>query len=442
MLAYVLALMVGSGSFALYMAAFFFPEVHRKNDFVWSGVGLFYALVLWVCAGRITGGVLLGEMASVALLGWLGWQTFLLRRQVAAPDQLTPMPTADEIKAALGNVIKPEGRSQLATQTTRLLTQAKAGVQGAIAKVSSRRSSDLEEPYTPPSLEEFGTAGQDAIDRFAKVAIPENVSGDQAKDAARNLMKDVKQAASKQAETEQPTDIAEAGARTIKTRADQVEDWAADTAQEIEAIAKARPSAADLAGEGSQQTTGAFSSFADGVRSLIPGRGKKKDSKPVYVRKQYRDQPEESTLKSSGKPVYVRKQYRDQPEQPPTKPGSKPVYVRKQYRDEVVEEPVSMAAAELITDGAVALPVVEEPISDLLETKDAIANSLISAVKEDSGIEIVDDPVTSTETMEEAIAPSKPRGNLLDNDRADCTPEEIVEELLESISEQEADADK
>uniref|UniRef100_A0ACD5GY64 Ycf66 family protein n=1 Tax=Desertifilum tharense IPPAS B-1220 TaxID=1781255 RepID=A0ACD5GY64_9CYAN len=33
----------------------FFPEVYRKGDFIWSGVGLFYALVLWVCAGQIRG---------------------------------------------------------------------------------------------------------------------------------------------------------------------------------------------------------------------------------------------------------------------------------------------------------------------------------------------------------------------------------------------------
>lgn len=89
MLAYVLALVIGLGSLAIYMAAFFFPEVHRKSDFLWSAVGLFYALVLWVCAGRITGGVLLGQMASVALLGWLGWETLNLRRERALPDERT-----------------------------------------------------------------------------------------------------------------------------------------------------------------------------------------------------------------------------------------------------------------------------------------------------------------------------------------------------------------
>ncbi|MGL5081214.1 MAG: Ycf66 family protein [Microcoleaceae cyanobacterium] len=92
MLAYILAIAVGLGSVALYMAAFFFPEVHRKGDFVWSGVGFFYALTLWACAGRITGAVLLGQGASVALIGWWGWQTLTLRRAVAPAGLKTPVP--------------------------------------------------------------------------------------------------------------------------------------------------------------------------------------------------------------------------------------------------------------------------------------------------------------------------------------------------------------
>lgn len=99
MLAYVLALVISLGSLAIFLAAFFFPEVHRKEDFIWSGVGLFYALVLWVCAGRITGGVLLGQMASVALLGWFGWQTLSLRRALALPEQRTPI--SPELQAKL-----------------------------------------------------------------------------------------------------------------------------------------------------------------------------------------------------------------------------------------------------------------------------------------------------------------------------------------------------
>ncbi len=100
MLAYILALAVGLGSFSIYMAAFFFPEVHRKSDFTWSGVGLFYALILWACAGRITGALLLGQMAGVALLGFFAWETLTLRRQVTPIAQQTPVPGPAALAAA------------------------------------------------------------------------------------------------------------------------------------------------------------------------------------------------------------------------------------------------------------------------------------------------------------------------------------------------------
>ncbi|NJR15764.1 MAG: hypothetical protein HC785_08635 [Calothrix sp. CSU_2_0] len=101
MLAYILALAVFIGSVAIYMAAFFFPEVHRKNDFIWSGVGLFYALVIWIFARRISGGLLLGHIASVTLLYWFGWQTFILRRQVTPSVLQTSVPSAEEVKATV-----------------------------------------------------------------------------------------------------------------------------------------------------------------------------------------------------------------------------------------------------------------------------------------------------------------------------------------------------
>jgi len=104
MLAYVLALAVGLGSLTIYLAAFFFPEVHRKNDFIWSGLGLFYALVLWVCAGRITGSLLLGQVASVVLLSWSVGQTLSLRRQMT-PSTQTPLPSTAEVKNTVGEKV-------------------------------------------------------------------------------------------------------------------------------------------------------------------------------------------------------------------------------------------------------------------------------------------------------------------------------------------------
>ena len=102
MLAYILAVLVGTGSVGLYISAFFFPEIHRKQDFIWSGVGFFYALSLWIYARQETGGILVGQTASVALLGWFAWQTLKLRRQLVPVSQQTPIPSTTKLKQQLG----------------------------------------------------------------------------------------------------------------------------------------------------------------------------------------------------------------------------------------------------------------------------------------------------------------------------------------------------
>ncbi|MBD1918381.1 MULTISPECIES: Ycf66 family protein [Cyanophyceae] len=88
---HVLAIAVWLGSISLYGAAFFFPEVHRRHDFFWSGVGAFYGLVLWFSAVQTSPAELLGHLASVVLLGWLGWQTLNLRRKRTPLDLQTPI---------------------------------------------------------------------------------------------------------------------------------------------------------------------------------------------------------------------------------------------------------------------------------------------------------------------------------------------------------------
>lgn len=158
MLAYVLAIAVGLGSFALYMAAFFFPEVHRKNDFIWSGIGLFYALVLWVCAGRITGGVLLGQTASVALLGWFGWQTLKLRRDLLPTDQQTPLPGSSELRDRLSALPLPENLSRLPEQANRLFTTVQQKVQGTSRSsfpddLRDEPAPTIDQPPTPAEVE-------------------------------------------------------------------------------------------------------------------------------------------------------------------------------------------------------------------------------------------------------------------------------------------------
>ncbi len=143
MLAYILALAVGLGSLGIYLAAFFFPEVHRKNDFIWSGVGLFYALILWVCAGRITGGLLLGQVAGVALLGWSVTQTLQLRRQLTPRYQQTELPSAEEVKNnvedKISNLSPLQRLSQLGKQVSGSASTAKNRLQENLSGLTQRK---------------------------------------------------------------------------------------------------------------------------------------------------------------------------------------------------------------------------------------------------------------------------------------------------------------
>lgn len=164
MLAYILALVVGTGSLGIYLAAFFLPEIHRKSDFYWSGVGLFYALVLWVCAGRITGGVLLGQVASVALLGWFGWQTLTLRRELTPKSQQTELPSTEEatekvlseaknltenLKSQASKVSLPQGVSQLPQKLTGLFNNLKGQVG---SKPKTAKQLKAKPTVTPPVI--------------------------------------------------------------------------------------------------------------------------------------------------------------------------------------------------------------------------------------------------------------------------------------------------
>jgi hypothetical protein len=87
MLPYALAIAVGLSSSILFLTAFFFRDIHRQDDFFWSGIGLFYALVLWFCATSITGAILLGQLAVVALLTAYFWQVIKLRKAIANPEK-------------------------------------------------------------------------------------------------------------------------------------------------------------------------------------------------------------------------------------------------------------------------------------------------------------------------------------------------------------------
>lgn len=150
MLTYLLALVVALGSFGLYMSAFFYPNIYRKGDLTLAGVGLFYALVLWICADRITGAVLLGQIASVSLIGWFGYQALTAR--------LGYTPSTAELQSKLNEVVNSENTSKVLEQGKRAVTTVRERVQSVLNKTPETPA----EPYQPLKREDFGNPAPEA----------------------------------------------------------------------------------------------------------------------------------------------------------------------------------------------------------------------------------------------------------------------------------------
>jgi hypothetical protein len=151
MLTYLLALFVALGSFGLYMSAFFYPEIYRKGDLTLAGVGLFYALVLWICADRITGGVLLGQMASVTLIGWFGYQSLTSR--------LGYTPSTAELQTKFTEALNSEKTAKAVEQGKQLFSTVKDRAQSLLNRGGQATTP---EPYQPLNREDFGNPSPEA----------------------------------------------------------------------------------------------------------------------------------------------------------------------------------------------------------------------------------------------------------------------------------------
>jgi|GEM_PF-2671328 len=101
MLSFALVLIVGVGSIGLYLAAYIYPEIHRKTDIWWSGIGLFYALILLIYRRPL--GLLLGHTASVILLVGLSYQALQRRWMMVGINP--PQPEAGTLSAQAREVL-------------------------------------------------------------------------------------------------------------------------------------------------------------------------------------------------------------------------------------------------------------------------------------------------------------------------------------------------
>jgi gas vesicle protein len=253
MLTYLLAFAVAFGSLALYLAAFLYPEIHRKGDLVWSGVGLFYALVIWVCAKQITGGLLLGQMAGAALLGWFAWQTVNFRWQEKSPAQsLVAGFSLGDLKQRASTGFTQENLTKATSELQTFVGGLSTQVQGVLNKSgasgpSTGANSTPDQPLTtadfgnPPvgqsdkpgifdSLKSLATGGLNSAKNKA------NYVRQTAQDKASDLAGKASDAVEKTADTvvakmDDVKAAASDGAAAVGDQVEKVADKTADTAQ-------------------------------------------------------------------------------------------------------------------------------------------------------------------------------------------------------------------
>jgi len=157
MLSYALAIAVAISSLILFSTAFVMSKIHRKDDFLWSGVGLFYALVLWYCAKNITGTVLLGQAAATVLIVSYSWQTIKLRRAIANPVQATETKNFSVVQSINGLWQRGKAKVQ---------PSPKAIEKAPKSKVTEQ---DIAIPETPTEMaEEITQTSQDLAEDIAQ----------------------------------------------------------------------------------------------------------------------------------------------------------------------------------------------------------------------------------------------------------------------------------
>lgn len=188
MLAYILAIAIALASVVLFFSAFFAPKLHRKDDFLWSGVGLFYGLILWLCAGRFTGGALLGQMAAVVLVLSFAWQTISLRAAIANPEKQAGIKTFSLLdwiggglgkkKAKVPTIAKPAVETETPVETTESLTETPAEL-ADIVELEIPESSSTEEAIAPDMDDEItnGTVETETSSSLdtEEIVVPEKI---------------------------------------------------------------------------------------------------------------------------------------------------------------------------------------------------------------------------------------------------------------------------
>jgi methyl-accepting chemotaxis protein len=233
MLTYLLASVVALASIGLYAMTFFVPAFKKEQDLIWSGVGLFYALVLWICAGQVRGGLLLGQMASVAIIGWLGWQAFGSRWAGLSESDKAQAKVLTDIKAKFDSV----DLGKLGDQAKGLADKAKSSAQ-SVADKTKEVAGD-----TKGLVDKAKDAAQTVADKTKEVASDSKGLVDKAKDAAQTVAEKTKEVtANPQGLVDKAKDAVVDTKTTIVDQVEKVADKAVDQAEKVaDKVADAAP---------------------------------------------------------------------------------------------------------------------------------------------------------------------------------------------------------
>lgn len=206
MLAYALAIAVALSSLILFLTAFIFSDIHRQDDFFWSAIGFIYALILWFCATRITGAVLLGQSAAVALLVAYQWQTLKLRKAIAHPEKAAELDNFSVLKA-INNLFSRRPSVKTPVQPT--IEQPKVTEEKIAIPQETSESAAIDEPATETTASAAEVENAIAVEKDSMASTPAIVDSEEAEFATQAEIADTKnekatKTASAAPETKQP----------------------------------------------------------------------------------------------------------------------------------------------------------------------------------------------------------------------------------------------
>ncbi|QHU98936.1 Ycf66 family protein [Synechocystis sp. CACIAM 05] len=413
MLALMLSGAVALASLAFFFSAFFAPKLHRKDDFLWSGVGFFYGLVLWNCAQRFTGAILLGQAAVVVLVLAFAWQTLRLRAAIAR-NAIVEVPSFSLLDWFAGGLQrKPKVKTPVAVDDKKASTKDQDNT--GVEPVTEAVKQDLPETgEQPKSVEDSAPApvAEKVIDVVEQVSESAPTEAESVIETAQEVVEELNQAAETLAE-EVVEKVEEAVEKVVEMVDQKEENSVGPTPEKGEEVLLKKPKSK------------LFQRLFGRKKQAVPP-AQPKASQPEIVEQKVAVEPESSTAQTGDWD-----DEEDWGEDLPSTENSSPI---GEISDEVTnddqenDETKVIAAVETVQIEQ-QITLIEVPVSENTTAEEASADSLIEEeqiAQEEIVVDEVIAPISETTaavievTVEELADPET-------NIEQDTDPSEVNE---------------